>query len=61
MKTQTIEKTGKKYKAFILVSWAILLTGIGLAVAGNEYCVVVGAPSVPLWIGTKLLAWWNHG
>ncbi len=57
----TIQKTAKRYKGAIMTAWAMMLGGMAIVAAGAPAGATLCALSVPLWVGAKALAWWNHG
>lgn len=63
MTTQTIEQTGKKYKAMTAIAWAmILIPAPILFIVGCPIAAVVTiVVSVLLGAYAELGAWWNHG
>ena len=61
-KVQPIEKTGKQYKAGMLIGIIILLAVIPMAYSGQtEWSFLLGFIGGILFIVSKILAWWYHG
>ena len=60
--TQTIEKTGKKWKGIILVFGAIIGLGVLVMVGGNRQ-VGGGLLGIGLvgFLAARIGAWWQHG
>jgi len=61
-KVQTIEKTGKGYKAVMLIGILMALIAIPMACEGSsEAAIFVGLSGIILYIVAKVGAWWYHG
>jgi hypothetical protein len=63
---QTIEKTGKQYKAMMAVGVLLILIGGGMIGVGistgqhsNGLALLVGG--FALYLLARIAAWWNHG
>lgn len=60
--TQTIEKTGKEYKAVMLIGWLVILSSPVLFFtdhgALSAAALIVG---VVIETAARIGAWWNHG
>lgn len=69
--SQAAEKTGKKYKVQIILSTALICSGVFLIALGaasgdaNGSGIPIGlilAPIGLLWLGiVKFVVWWRHG
>lgn len=62
-KAQTIEKTGKRYKAAIVLAWLIVLVAaptVGFAI-GPLWAVAVAGIGICLGAFSELGSWWNNG
>ena len=61
-KVQTIEKTGKSYKAGMLTGGVLIILAALLFWGGNFegaiFCAIAG---VLVYFVSKVLAWWEHG
>ena len=63
---QTIEKTGKTYKAWQLIGWGMIglgLIGVWLPeqdTAGLPLAILL-LPGIPILVFAKVSAWWHHG
>jgi hypothetical protein len=61
-KVQTIEKTGKQFKAGMLAGVIMMLVAIPVACGGDiGGCVILGLMGMCIFIISDVLAWWHHG
>ena len=66
---QTIEKTGKKYKAAEIIGLSILFVGVFIGCAGHLRNsegggipgLMIALVGLVIWVWGGLGAWWHHG
>ena len=58
---QTIEKTGKQYKAIMLVGGLVAIVGIVFSLSGDAAGIPVTLMGLGLFLVAKIAAWWSHG
>jgi hypothetical protein len=62
IQTITIEKTGKRWKAYKLVGVVLILIAIPMMCAGHIGAgVLIGIVGITLYITSRAGAWWYHG
>jgi hypothetical protein len=60
--TQTIEKTGKEYKAAMVIAWVIILSAPILFFSDHGVLALVALIiGVVADAAARIGAWWNHG
>ena len=61
-KVQTIERTGKKYKAAMLVGGLVTILGVvGITSGGSEHGMPMVVIGLAVYFVAKVGAWWAHG
>ncbi len=57
---QTVEMTGKKYKAQVPIAWLLIIIGSILACTGSMWGVWTAVIGLVWLIIVKSLIWWHH-
>jgi len=66
-RVQTIEKTSKNVKGAMVIGVLMILAGFGFMVissAINQPAIIgvlIAFAGIALYIGAKIIGWWNHG
>jgi hypothetical protein len=60
-RVQTIEKTGKGWKALMVISFLAIVAGIAIAISGETTGVMIAVCGFLAWIFARIGAWWCHG
>jgi hypothetical protein len=60
-KSTTVQATGKKYKAAMVLGGLLAITGAAIYMQNPPLGVRLGGAGFAIFISAKALAWWQHG